>query len=419
MSNILSQYPGPGDPSGQSFGIQRLEWAVDRLGSPDYYLGLAATRAQINNATDTAGATTWGMARTLHFAREDMHGVTLVEGNYYIDTTTNNEVNNGPATFKASIEYPPGNIPVQCQEGTITVAGGANGILTCPNIFIPAGAAFYRRCLVTNAGGVPYRSGILSNYCGPTDGYVKGTGTPNDLTGGGVVTSIGAFNHARAIYPVAICSITRRPSIGIIGDSRDYGTGDFASDASCDVGESARIYGPQFAYTNLGIPSVTLAGFLSQTHTARLQVCNTYCSHVSSGLGVNDILSLSQTAAQVAANRTVFAALFPGKTIIGKSMSPLTNSTDSWATLANQVISGVAANVPTFNGLERAGIAGETFILDVAAALDPGQTGLWPVAFNPYQATGTANFATTDGIHADPVISAVIRRNIAINFISR
>jgi hypothetical protein len=61
-----------------------------------------------------------------------------------------------------------------------------------------------------------------------------------------------------------------------------------------------------------------------------------------------------------------------------------------------------------FNNLVRAGIAGEYNYFDTALIIDPAKLQVWPVSPIAGTTTGTANFATTDGIHETPAMNKAI-----------
>ena len=131
--------------------------------------------------------------------------------------------------------------------------------------------------------------------------------------------------------------------------------------------------------------------------------------------GTNDETVNSTDAHTLAAARTTLAGYFNGRgPVIGTTVYTRTTSTDSWATTANQTIASVyqAGGVAlAFNGLVRAGIAGETNYWDISDALDPYRTSYWPVSRIPGATTGTAYFSTTDGIHTNAAGAEQIKRS--------
>lgn len=386
---------------------------VAAVAAPSKYLGQVATRCQVSNTFDTQPGTTWGMSRTVHWARENINGLTAIYPAFYLDANNNEANNAGTTTFKCGLEYPLGTNATLNAEGTVSVSGGL-ATLTFPNAVIPVGALFAMRPLVTNPNVVPYKSFTLSNGCAAGEGYVKGSGTPNDLTVSGAITSIGGFNNSRAFYPVALLSQTRRPSVLVLGDSRAFGQGDVPSDISADLGNVPRIIGPQFGYSNMSVPSVKASDFLTHTNTSRLAMASWF-SHVICQLGTNDLVA-SATAAAVAGSRTSIYALFPNNICIGTTLEPIAASTDSWATTANQT--GTAVFL-TFNNLVRAGITGESFYIDISDTVDPNRANIWSVARNPYATSGTALFSTADGTHATSAISDLMKNRAYTGFMCR
>jgi hypothetical protein len=101
-------------------------------------------------------------------------------------------------------------------------------------------------------------------------------------------------------------------------------------------------------------------------------------------------------------DRATFAALFQSNTVVGCTLSPLSTTTDGFFTSANQTLTANGTLALNFNENVRAGIGGEAFYWDIARALDPYRTGMWPITRNPTattvggtQAVFTASIANT------------------------
>jgi hypothetical protein len=127
-------------------------------------------------------------------------------------------------------------------------------------------------------------------------------------------------------------------------------------------------------------------------------------------MGTNDFAESSRTLAQLQADYTTLVALCHnrGMKVISLSMLPRTTSTDNWATLANQTPVSASfnagANSPRgqFNTWLAAFGPGNDYFLDATSQAESSpQSGLWVV-------NGTANYATSDGVHPQSGIYQLI-----------
>lgn len=382
-------------------------------GGATSYIGLVATRGDLNQSSTGAG-TTWIMDRSAHIARQTIPalGLKIVWGNYYVNGSSV-EVSVGSGTYEASIEYPAGTF-TRCLfagSNTVVVAGGSDAITDFCGPAIPDGAKFWVRALYVNVTGGIIFSGSVP-YSATDEGDLFGSGTPtNDVMTGTIANGAGG-TASTGFHPYAIIGNTTNPTACLIGDSRTTGFGDLVNNFSGDTGELARTVGPAMAYTKLAIFGASLnTTVLNFTGRGRILQ---YCSHAIDQYGVNDIGG-GRSAAQLSADRTTMAGLFVGKPMYGTTIPTNTTSSDSWATIANQTTTANPAVVVTFNGLARAGISGEAGIFDIANVVDPTAIGKWPVAPNVFATTGTANYATSDGIHESPAMNAYIQNSNVIN----
>jgi hypothetical protein len=133
--------------------------------------------------------------------------------------------------------------------------------------------------------------------------------------------------------------------------------------------------------------------FLSGNAYTNRVALGQYFSHVVNAYGINDLNGGGRTVAQLSADRTTFANLFPNNIVVGCTLSPLSGSSDGWFTTANQTLGAQSILVQNFNEVVRKGISGEAFYWDVSDGTDPYRTGKWPV-------TRDAGAATYGGIQA-------------------
>jgi hypothetical protein len=387
--------------------------------SPSSYLGQVATRCFQNNNLQLAAAGRWQMARSSHWARDTIVNPTVIYANYALNGVSELAATGG--TLKVALEYPAGtftlaNECIAASNGPVAMAAG-NNVFTF-NVTIPNGKKFWLRPLYQNANGVIYRQ-FQNNGRGagpdPDDGWEIGTGTVSDKTTSGTVTS-NILSH----FPAAILAQTIKPSFLIFGDSRQEGGTDQSNDATYDVGEIPRAVGRTHGYSSMAFSGTLLMNWLAGTNP-NVRALASYFSHIVNAYGINDLNGGGRTAAQLAADRAAFAALFPSNKVVGTTLAPLSQSSDGWFTTANQTLNANAQNVVAFNALERAGITGEAFFWDVARALDPYRTGLWPVSRNPNatavggtQATFTASIASNGVMTVTAVASGTLKVGDAI-----
>lgn len=377
-----------GQPTDNAPLSTALNNKVDKANAPVPYLGQVATHCLVPTNKYAAATGQWTMARSLHWARAKITNPTIVFPNYLVSQTSV-ETSNSAGTIKASIEYPAGTFTLSNENiaagALVTMAAGLQPLTF--TIAMPEGAQFWIRTYQVNNNGPVYQQ-YQNNYDQPlSEGFESGTSASGDKTTSGTI----AFGGGFAYTPILILAQTTRPSAIIIGDSKQCGGRDAVTDQYGDIGEIPRVLSQYMGYTNFSIAGSLLAPYLAATRTIRDQIVNgtitglssgtPYFTHVIDAYGIND-LGGGGTATALATNRASFAALYPTLTCVGTTFAPYTNSTDLWATQANQSPGTNEPKVLVFNAMVRAGIVGEKYILDVGLVLDPYGTGLWPVAPN-------------------------------------
>ena len=369
--------------------------SASTLKTPTVYLGQVATRASITQQITTAH--TFANSRSMHVMRENVSSFQIVIYNGYIDNY--GEHPSGQTfTFTASVEYPVGTCTRITFSGLNSVALASGAVIVSDPVSYtgPIGSQFYIREYQTSATSIMY-SQRNADYFDQYD-----ITTSSDLTG-----TCGALNTATvanlAFNPQAIIGKTSRPSLYIAGDSRNYGgTENGPPDLGNDYGEVAHIFGPQYAYINMGVNSATAQQEATQ-NIVRQQFMK-YCSHAVNALGINDVTA-SRTSAQIVADRNTLDAIMASKVqsgvVIGTTLSPHTTSTDGFITTANQTVVANESVRQAFNTNVRnanGGLTYEHYLLDFDGAIDPAASGKWPVGTYPGLTAGTAT--TADGLHA-------------------
>lgn len=345
------------------------------------------------------------MSRSMHIARQTIVSLRVVLPNFHVAAHFGEVAIEGVAATTASVEYPAGTFTPFRFAGGPTGAIAPGGMLIsdpCP-VAIPNGARFWIRQWFSNGtGGVPFCMFVGgAAIVGHVDAVAFGQHVDDRTMGGEVRATQGGI----ACYPAAIVADSIAPSIALIGDSRVAGVTDIRNDATGDGGELARLIGPAHAYIGMGIPSDTAIGTVrSFAHRTALLG---YCSAMIDNLGINDIyIDHGIDVATIAAARTRVASMCaPGTTVYGTTLTPVTTSTDGFRTEVGQAVFGGEAARRAFNAAARAGIPGEMNCIDLAAVLDPDETGRWPT-------NGRPGFFTPDGIHeATPASVAIVRAN--------
>lgn len=332
-------------------------------------------------------------ARERHFARDDIKSLRCVFAHWSVVSGT--ETNpTGTATITASIEYPAGVFTQILFSGSsqATMAAGDTLVSDLCTVSIPTGDAFFVRTFRTTAASNFPMIQSTTWTIDATNGDRMATAASglSDQTMSGSITS----NQTTLIYgPCAIVAQTRKPSVFIIGDSRNFGAFD-GNDGSTDRGESAKTIGPLFGYSAICSPGALGSGFVA-SHTKQVALFNLgYWSHVFSNYGINDSVN-GQTLVQFTATVLAICGYF-NKPVHWTTIPPQTTSSDSWATVANQTAHATNAVRLTYNsGLLDGSIIGPAKVHDVALALStsPLSVGKWKAPAE------IASAATGDGIH--------------------
>jgi hypothetical protein len=339
----------------------------------------------------------------------------MVLPNWYVDegptyNGTFDEVGPGAtATVTASIEYPAGTLTQVKFSGQSsgTIANGGqliSDIFTIPG-GIPAGATFWERTYVTNPDGLPLRNN--RSYGAVGDVGIGGTSGVADQTMIPTMTGIGA-DPQTTYGAVAIIGPTSSRAFCLIGDSRTYGIYD-TMDSTGDLGTSARSIGPNYAYSNMGIPS-DRARYFNSYHTIRGALINSYCTDVIDAYGINDLSSLT-SATGLEGLLTTQWSYFPSKRIYQLTLDPETSSTDDWETLANQspTVGGNYNQLVPFNTWVMTKPSPLTNSFDINSIVSyPGQPLYWNVNDTPF-------WYTPDGIHETRTANLAIQASGIIN----
>ena len=392
--------PGPRFTSVSAMGGRQsasdFDMIVGAMGSAQVnnvaslYLGQVATRANIPSLLNTSFKQI--NSRRFHIARDDVTTLQLAFPNWFANNTVNEAGSGGTATFAASVEYPANTFTQVTWSASATspvvADGGTSPLSDAVAVAIPAGATFWVRVFGQYSNGVVLNSLGSSAFSAGGDQIEYAASGLADRTMSG---TIGTGSTSVMFGACLIVAMTRKASFTIIGDSRNKGgasaPGIDTADATGDLGETARSVGISFGYINAGTASETQQQFLA--NNSRRTALAQYTSHVINNGSVNDLIN-NRTAAQLQADVTSVAALFPGKIYVQSTIGPRTTSTDSWATTANQTPFAQEAARVTYNtALRNGSISGVSRVVDFADAIESARnSGLIAVSGGALSADG-------------------------------
>jgi lysophospholipase L1-like esterase len=378
------------------------------LSTAHSYMGLVATRGSI--AQNQAASTSKAMSRTYHKATATLRQAQLVWPNWFVNGSFIESGSGGTLTITAAVEYPPGSFTQITFSGSATSPPAANGANIVSDFItlaqpIPEGAIFYVRTFAAwGAGG--------SMIYGPLVQLGNGEGTEfgaaiTDKTMGGAV---GGTAGQSLFGPLAVLGKTRKPSILVLGDSKQFGQNDTA-DATGDLGETARALGAAgLGYINAGKPSDKAASFVA-SHAHRVADLAPYVTHVIGNYSVNDVAA-ARTATQILADIDSIAGYYTalGKKVSWNTLSPETTSTDGFTTTTNQTAATNFSTTgtgtrETINDALRAGRPSLSWTNEVADQVESARnSGRW-------KAPGF----TADGTHPTQSGYLTIKNSGAIN----
>lgn len=329
---------------------------------PDRVLRAAPVANNCYSPGSTPLQTAAGTSRVKHTALTACTDLRLVFGGWYTNTFVDVDQ---PSSIpvKAAIEVGSIIYPVTfggALQGTVD----PGGMLTSDPVALEltAGTGFYTR---TYASSVSYRGNTWSYTAGNTGGWSSTDQTA--AAGGTVADSI----HALYGPHVVIGAPTDRSqtSVAIVGDSIAAGTGDAGvggngSNYSCFSLGGAIAGGYIARALTLGnVPWVNIAqggeaaqNFATPTSRIRRPMMMSGCTHAICDYGINDLIQ-GRTLAQIQADLIAvwLTATRRGCRVWQTTITPVTTSTDSWVTTANQAVTSYNGTRISLNGWLRDG----------------------------------------------------------------
>lgn len=366
------------------------------------YLGQVATGTYV--ADQLYPSVTQQGSRSAHTCMATTSAMSVIFPNWYMLNQVAETAVPNAATIEASIEYPAGTY-TRLTFGGVNVgtpASGANLISDLASVSIPIGAKFWIRVFLNNASGLIVAS--LFKQDGTCQFQGATSGVPNYVMGGGSWTSAGAAGTGALMYtPIAIVGMTTTPAVMVIGDSRGVGLGDSNNGTEkMNQGYVARAFGASYPCGNMAVAGDRISNFITN-HAKRLFFAQ-YYTHVVITMGINDTTN-TDSAATIQANTNTLIGYFTGKKVAVCTMEPYSNSTDSFATVANQTPDvnnpvRVAVNTQRKTNLPLANVVYDLNIV-LENILSP-EDGKWKVG------------NTADGLHANVAGNAVAAAGINV-----
>lgn len=368
------------------------------------YVGPVATRCGMPTSRSSVAKT--ANARTFHKTTEPLTAIQVVLPNWYWPrSSTGPEAGSGGTiTYEAAIEKLDGTFTRITFAGanTIVVADGNNGTSDMTAVNIPENSGFYLRVFGNAATNAVFTDGNASPASWQVDFSMgeayeyAASGFTSKVMGGTITHNLGAVPQAAILRPIALLGTTKKATIGILGNSRDWGFGDnFDSALGGGLGDVARALTKlNLAYVNMGSASDTLTAFIA-AHAKRLTALN-YCSHIVIGDVINALRSAGEnkTAAATLAQLDTVMGYFPTKRILLTTLGgPNSASANSYIN-STQTVNANQTEMNAYNDAIRAGRSPAIGFIEIDDQLnDARNSGRW-------WTNGVAFGTTVDGLHS-------------------
>lgn len=375
----------------------------DQNGSLDYGGGTPGA----GGGTCTAAT---GRTRLYFTAAGAVQGLRMAFTNWRVGGPEQN--GNNDITLKASVEYAGAVYPLWFGgQRTVTIQPGATVWCDWLGLTVAASGSAFVRCFTSVAStGMSWPIGRVRNTVIGEGSNIAAGGAQPDLTDS---TSWPTNNTGNIYGPSVIIGYPEvpGPAVYIAGDSIAFGTGDNSGgDAQGCQGYIERALAdklPWCAGTRLG----DLVGNFVSSNYKRMGAVTPYVTHCIMEYGRND-LSGGSTLATIQANLLAAWNIFSkrGIKVFQTTITPRTNSTDSWATTANQTLntSGTEAIRVQLNDWIRTVPAPLTGYFEIADIAETARnSGIW-------KATGSASGYTADGLHPTGAMHALLAAGIDV-----
>ncbi|MBP1842017.1 hypothetical protein J2046_000261 [Rhizobium petrolearium] len=383
LGGLYIDQPNGRPASFASSGATARSWyrATDARG--ESHVGQIATRSVIPGFSNTTNKQI--MSRTRHFARDQITELQLLYPNWFHNGNTETGID-GSITVSASVEYPVGEFHQVTWGGAASTAI-ADRTTSAPSdllaINIPDGAEFFIRTYSTSATGILFSATEDSAH---GEGAEFGPSGITDKTMGGTIADSGT----NAVYgPCAIIGTMSKPSVFVIGDSRESAAGFDTPNYLSVIGHVARAIAPTCAYIDVSRGGERLAEFVA-SHARRIALAQ-YCSHVVIHMGINDFTA-GQTSAGALADLDTIIGLLPNQEVWLGTVEPVTTSSDGWTSVSGQTIDAASNSARiSYNNAIRSGVDGVAGYFDIADVFESARdSGKWKApAGAPLTSDGT------------------------------
>jgi lysophospholipase L1-like esterase len=334
--------------------------------------------------------------RSAHWTRRGgrVSLIRLVFNNSTIGAT-GEAVGNAAHTVKASIEYNGVIYPVYFggTTRTKTLAVDEQVVSDAVAISIPADTMFHvRTFLTTEVLGEKWPVAQAANTS-LGEGYASTTDKSDDV-------AYTTFSAASIYCPSAILGYTHATdtaNVMVIGSSSGWGQGDTAEASYYDYGYISRALSNQYGYLKFTRASTAMSQYLTGAGYARMLAWMNVVkpTHVIHQLGSNDLTSgasLSTMQSRLAEMWDILGCT--GARVIQATYTPVTTSSDSWATLSGQTLANSnGVRILTNEWIRSVPSSAITGYLETCNVVESSpNSGRWAV-------NGTANAYTADGTH--------------------
>lgn len=361
---------------------------------------LCSNRAQVMNAGKSSGSNQTVSYRMAFYSTQAgrVTAPRLVFAHHYLDTTGEADGETTPVLVKAGIEVGSVTSRVFFRGARVgTIEPGGILISDPVGIVIPANTQFWVRTRASvNTLGDKWPTTIAANFANLGEGY---SSSPNDQA-----DATGALTNNALSNLYAPCAIlgdlvgaTNQNTVAIIGSSSAYGQGDTAEAPTWDLGYLSRIVGNEVGSIKLTRGSQTVAQWVSDNNRRLAVLDAVRPTHAIFQLGTNDITAGTAVATIKANLLSAWTDLTNrGIKVWGTTFTPVTTSSDSWATVANQTLNAWNANRIAVNDWLRTIPSPLVGVYEIADMVETTRnSGLWKI-------TGSANGFTADGQHLSP-----------------
>lgn len=379
------------------------------------HTAIASSRQIMNCNAFSSGSQPFVTYRTLYTAAHKLSRIRLRWSNVCFgigSTSPDQRERDGIEIYsvKAAIEYAGATVPVTF-DGQRNVPIPVGEVVWSDWITLPAPIAAGTRFAVRSGNQGVATGGSPAFTRWPTRLGLQ-TGEGEGFSTSDVVDATGALvNGANSAGPDAIISDAPVGSPGtlvLLGSSSAFGQGDTAPDggaydmATGYLARWAAARGAGFiriarAGANIGNALVEGEGGFSRRARLLREINPRWIVNQMGGNDMTAGTDLATCRSRLTGLAGLLRAAAPNAAIVQHTYTPVTTSTDSWATAANQTVAASNDVRRQINNDLRAGVLAPVFdgILDPLWTVEDETTGKWKTV----QDAGTTAALTGDGIH--------------------